>query len=120
MDKRVTLTNPEEIVISEDIRDPDMYIDLLTSTFAKDAESAARFEAIKALDHHAKVRWLLSQANKSDARVTREWICTTILVTTVVVVVIGYEIYQGIKKAITEKQEIQKEVEKCFEQPKKP
>lgn len=120
MNKSVKLSVPEEIVISEDIREPDKYLDLLIAAFGKDKGNVQRLEVIKSLDHSTKVKWLLSQTNKTDTKVTREWVCTTILVTTVVIIIIGYELYQGAMHAITEKQEVEKEVEKCFERPTKP
>jgi len=111
MNKVVNLNESEVIVISEDIENPDYYIDFFISKSAKDTENLTRLEAIKSLDHDLKVRWLLSLKPRLEPATT----CTIIIVTTVVIVVIGYEIVDGVMKAITEKQEIQKEVEKCFE-----
>lgn len=108
---RVNLSEPEMIVVSEDIKNPDFYIDFFMSKCAKDDENLARFEAIKALDHESKVKWLLALKPRIEPATT----CTIIIVTTIVIVVIGYEIIEGYKKAITEKQEVQKEVEKCFD-----
>jgi hypothetical protein len=113
MNKTVMLQQPETLTVSEDIHNPDKYIDAFASAFAGKAESMARFEAIKALDHETKVRWLLSQKDKSDEKLEPATICTIIIVTTVVMVIIGYEIVNGVKKAITEKQTKEKEVKKC-------
>lgn len=113
MNRRVMLQQPETIEVFEDIHDPDKYIDVLASAFTGNAERMARFEAIKALEHENKVRWLLSQKDPSDEKLEPATICTIVIVTTVVMVVIGYEIVNGVKKAITEKQTKEKEVKKC-------
>jgi len=116
MNRRVMLQKPEVIGALEDIRDPDKYIDALAPAFTGNAERIARFEAIKSLDHANKVRWLLSQEDESDEKLTPlapAVVCTLIIVTTVVLVIIGYEIVNGIKKAITEKRTEEKEVKKC-------
>lgn len=116
MDKTVMLQQPEMIGAFEDIRDPDKYIDAFASAFTGNAERMARFEAIKLLDHANKVRWLLSQKDGSDeklAPLAPAVVCSIIIVATIVMVIIGYEIVNGVKKAITEKRTEEKEVKKC-------
>jgi hypothetical protein len=115
MSRIVRLDKPLVITLSEDIGDPDVYIDTFVAAAGETSKKTEQLAIIKSLDHDLKVRWLLSLCNGSDPQVTRNWICTTIIVTAIVIVVVGYKLLNGAMVPITEKKKVEKEVQKCYE-----
>ena len=115
MKNEVRLEKPLEVVISENIKNPDLHLDNYMSDKNLDPQKMEEIEYVKTLDHDAKVRWIL--ALPSSNRLEPITICTIIIVTTVVEVIIGWYIVDGVKKYIKEKKEVEKEIEKCV--PKK-
>lgn len=113
METQFKLERPEEIIVNQDIKDPDVYLDQFINACARDSGEIATLKAIKSLSHDEKVKWLLSL--KPNDRLEPLTTCILVLVTTTVIVVIGYEIVNGVERAITERQEVQQEVERCFE-----
>lgn len=113
------LAKPIEIVTSQDIRDPDRYLDQLISKTKGDPGKRDRLQTIKGLEHEVKVKWLLGQpANPENVLVDKSpalaVVCTVVVVVVVVAVVVGYYITEaGIRRAITEMQEREVERKVC-------
>ena len=56
---KVMLSTPQEIVISENIDNPDQYLDQIIENLSDDPEHLAAVDSIKSLGHNEKVRYLL-------------------------------------------------------------
>jgi hypothetical protein len=124
MEERTMFKTPVEYMISQDIKNPDIYLDKLIRDYSDDPTMQEKLETIKSLEHNEKVAWLLGLATKEqdEERAKMEPVtgCIIVVITIVVAVVVGYIVVEGIRQAIIEYQERQKEVEKCTNKEKKP
>jgi hypothetical protein len=110
----VRLDPAEQMILSEDIRDPDRYLDELIARSQDSRAQQAELQKVKALGRDAKVKWLLDQRIPEGFRVVPALApvatCVLVTITVTVAVVVGYELYQGARRAIIEYQERQQQV----------
>lgn len=112
MDEAVVLRQPISFRVSEDIQNPDKYIDEIANALGVDVESDASFRALKGLDHDTKVRWLLSLPDHERAIGCAGYlIIITVYLCTMVIVAIS-----ATGEPIKEKQCEEKQVEKCVKE----
>lgn len=124
MEERTMFKTPVEYMVSQDIKNPDIYLDKLIRDYTDDPTMQEKLETIKSLKHNEKVAWLLGldtkELDEEHAKMEPVTGCIIVVITIVVAVVVGYIVVEGIKQAIIEYQERQKEVEKCTNKEKKP
>lgn len=116
-DTEVKFDRPEEIVISQDVRDPDRYIDEFIAK-TKDTDQLARLETIKTLDRDTKVKWLLGLSVAGEGFSTQAigpvGMCVFVTVVVVTYVIVGYIVLESGKRvAIRERQEKEKIIKQC-------
>jgi hypothetical protein len=103
---------PIEIVISENVRDPDQYIDEFIARAKIPAEQSL-LQTIKTFEHDTKVKWLLGLSKLGMPGA----ICITVVTIVVVYVIVGYEIYrigaEERRRAIYERQEQERRTREC-------
>ena len=114
----------ETVVLSQDIADPDAFLDEVLTKLGDDPEQRERLETIKSLHHEEKVAWILGleTIDESSQRLEPVSGCLVfalVSVVFVVMVIVGWIIYEGGKKPIIERQEQLKEIKKCIK-PVKP
>lgn len=113
-DPAAILKEPSTILLGEDIRDPDLQIDMLISRFKADGDDALWLDRVKSLTHEEKVKWILSLPEPQRALGCLGYLVIVTVYLTVMVMV-------GVSATgdpIYEKRQVEKKVEKCM--PKKP
>lgn len=116
---KIQLDKSIEIVTSQDIRDPDRYLDQFIAMTKDDPIKQDHLQTIKGLERDEKVKWLLGLSGNRETAGTNKSaalaaVCTIVIVTVLVTVVVGYYITAaGIRRAITETQERQQERKVC-------
>ena len=118
MSEKVMFSAPQEIPLSEEIDNPDQYIDQFIEGFKDNPEAKMRLEVLKGLDHEEKVRWLLSLDDEPKRDPGLITVCTLVMVYVCVMVVVGYIVANGVSTPVKEKRCEEKEVKKCVTQPK--
>lgn len=107
----------EEYVVSQDISNPDSCLEKLLADFSEDSVICDKLEIIKSLSHAEKVAWLLDLETKDSRDIVSKMQvasgCVIVVISVTVAVIVGYEIINGVKKALTEKKQTEKEVLKC-------
>jgi len=108
---------PEEYAVSQDVKNPDTYLNKLIADFPANSQTRKKIETIKLLSHNDKVAWLLGLKTHEEGAVDTKMEpasgCVIVIITVVVAVVVGYVVVNGVQKPVIEHQERQKKVKQC-------
>lgn len=119
--ERVMLDPQEEIVVRTRVADPGAALDQLLER-ATDARLRARIEGVKALPIEEQEQWLLAGARPVDRthRMEPASGCIIVVIAVTITVVVGYIVVNGIREALTEQREVEREVEQCIDEQNRP
>ena len=109
-----------KVIVSEEIKDPDKYLEQLIEKLQDFPEEIEILEAVQSGTHEEKVKYLLNlrtdkkpEPGSVDIKMEPATGCIIVIIVTIVTVIIGWEIINGVKRAIKEQQEVEEECEQC-------
>jgi len=115
--ERVMLDPQEEIVASKHIADPGAALDQLLER-ATDPALRARIEEVQARPVEEQEEWLLTRARPVAPTHRMEPVsgCIIVVIWVTVAVVVGYIVVNGVREAIIEQRQEEREIEECIDE----
>jgi uncharacterized membrane protein YgcG len=115
MTDRFILERPVEVVVAQEVENPDAAIEKLVKHLAQDPVRRAQLEAIQALSKEQKSAWLLGLETRDPAAAgTKEaGPCVLVVVLVTVAVIVGWHVVNGVREALTRQEQQRREILKC-------
>lgn len=117
---KIMFSSNRKVIVNEDIKDPDIYLDQLITKLHNFPKELEILEAVRLTSHEEKVKYLLNlRTGKKPSpgsvgiRTHPASGCIIVIIAVIIWVIVGYEVINGVKKAIKEQEEIEEECEQC-------